>query len=189
MTVNTVRALLEDAVRIAPDKHALIHDQARLSYRDLMSRVNRVANYLNAQQLPHGSRIGIYSNKSIDQVIAILAILSTPQIAVPITRLLKPEQVAHIIDDCGIETIITGDQKIGTIREADFTGRIISYTPSAQSDVSFEEIYKCHTDGLECSIKGHDNAVITYSFSTIGNPKGIVIDHRGLVDGARIVAK
>jgi acyl-coenzyme A synthetase/AMP-(fatty) acid ligase len=189
MTVNTVRALLEDAVRIAPDATALVHDQTRLTYRELFSRVNRVANYLDTLKLPYGSRIGIYSNKSLDQIIAILAILSTPHIAVPITRLLKPEQVRHIVDDCGIETIVTGDQKIGTIEETGFAGRVISYSPSAQSDVSFEEIYKCHSDAFESRIKGHDNAVITYSFSTVGNPKGIVIDHRALVDGARIVAK
>jgi acyl-CoA synthetase (AMP-forming)/AMP-acid ligase II len=188
MTVNTVRALLETAVRQAPDKVAVVLDRDRLRYRELLDRVNRVANYLMAQDLPRGSRIGIYSHKSIDQVIALLAILSTPHIAVPITRLLKPEQVAHIVEDCGIETMITGDQKIGTVSQTGFDGRIISYTPVEQSDVSFAEIYKCHSADFESDIKGHDNGVITYSFSTIGNPKGIVIDHRGLVDGARIVA-
>jgi acyl-CoA synthetase (AMP-forming)/AMP-acid ligase II len=40
-----------------------------------------------------------------------------------------------------------------------------------------------------CDIKGHDNAVITYSFGSSGNPRGIVIDHRALTDGARIVSK
>jgi len=189
MTVNTVRALLENAVRLAPEKTAIIHDATRLNYRELYERVNRVANYLNAQDLPHGSRIGIYSHKSCDQVIAILAILSTGHIVVPITRLLKPEQVRHIVDDCGIETMITGEQKIETFAQIDFDGQVISYTATDKSDVSFEEIYKCHSAELECDIKGHDNAAITYSFSTVGNPKGIVIDHRALVDGARIVSK
>ncbi len=189
MTVNTVRALLETAVRLAPEKTAIVHGADRLSYRELFARVNRVANYLNGRMLPRGSRIGIYSHKSCDQIIAILAILSTEHIVVPITRLLKPEQVRHIIDDCGIETLITGQQKIDTIRAIDFAGEVISYTATDESDVAFEEIYKCHPAELACSIKGHDNAAITYSFSTIGNPKGIVIDHRGLVDGARIVAQ
>ncbi len=189
MTVNTVRALLETAVCLAPEKTAIVHDATRLSYRELYERVNRVANYLNALDLPRGSRIGIYSHKSCDQIIAILAILSTAHIVVPITRLLKPEQVRYIIDDCGIGTIITGEQKIETFEAIGFEGRVISYTASPRSDVAFEEIYKCHPDTLECDIKGHDNAAITYSFSTVGNPKGIVIDHRALVDGARIVAQ
>jgi len=188
MTVNTVRALLENAAASAPHRVALIHDSARLSFRELLERVNRVANYLNTRNLPRGSRIGIYSRKGIDQVIAILSILSTGHIAVPITRLLKPEQVRYIIDDCGIETIITGEQKIETFRAIEFQGEIISYEASPHSHVAFEEIYKCHSDKLDCDIKGHDNAAITYSFSTVGNPKGIVIDHRALVDGARIVS-
>ncbi len=37
-------------------------------------------------------------------------------------------------------------------------------------------------------MKGHNHASITYTFSTVGNPKGIVIDHRAFVDGARIVS-
>jgi len=188
MTVNTVRALLEVAARTAPEKTALIHEAERMSFSELLARVNRVANYLRTLELPHGSRIGIYSQKGIDQVIAILAILSTPHIAVPITRLLKPEQVRYIIDDCGIATLMTGARKIDTISQIGFEGRVISYAADSHSDVSFEEIYKCHPDRIETAIKGHDNAVITYSFSTVGNPKGIVIDHRALVDGARIAA-
>ena len=41
---------------------------------------------------------------------------------------------------------------------------------------------------LHCNINGHDNAAITYSFGSTGNPKGIVIDHRAFIDGARIVS-
>ncbi len=188
MTVNTVRALIENAARFAPDKVALVHDGRRLTFAEILDRVNRIASYLRTLDLPGGSRIGIYSEKSIDQVLAILAILSTDHIVVPITRLLKPEQVRYIIDDAGIGTLVTGEHKIDTFRQIAYEGRLISYTASDESDVSFEEIYKCHAPAYTCSIKSHDNAAITYSFSTVGNPKGIVIDHRALVDGARIVS-
>jgi acyl-coenzyme A synthetase/AMP-(fatty) acid ligase len=108
---------------------------------------------------------------------------------VPITRLLKPEQVKHIIDDSGISCLITDKKKIESIKAIDFEGKIISYEASEESDVSFEEIYKCYTAEIKCEIKGNDNAAITYSFGSSGNPKGIVIDHRAFIDGARIVSK
>jgi len=139
--------------------------------------------------LKKGSRIGIYSNKRLEQVIAILAVLSTEYVFVPITRLLKPEQIKHIIDDCQISCLITDKVKIENVKAIDFDGKIISYEASEESDVSFEEIYKCYTPEVNCDIKGHDNAVITYSFGSSGNPRGIVIDHRALTDGARIVSK
>ena len=189
MTVTTVRELLENAAAAAPEKTALIFGSERLSYGRLLERVNRIARYLTSLKLPRGSRIGIYSNKSIDQVVAILAILSTDLVFVPITRLLKPEQVKYIMEDCGIACIVTDSQKIETVKATGFSGRIVSYTPTEESDVSFVEIEKCTPAEHACSIRGHDNAAITYTFGSSGNPRGIVIDHRAFYDGAAIVSK
>ncbi len=189
MSVNSIRNLLEIAAGTFPEKTALKHDSIALSYADLLLRVNQVAHYFSTLGFAKGSRIGIYSNKSSEQVIAILAMLSTEYVFVPITRLLKPEQVKYIIEDCGIECLITDKAKIESIKAIDFDGKIISYTATEESDVSFEEIYKCYAGDISVNIKGHDNAAITYSFGSAGNPKGIVIDHRAFIDGARIVSK
>ena len=189
MSVNSIRNLLEIAAQSEPEKIGLMHGSETLTYAKLIEKVDQIAHYLSTLGLKKGSRIGIYSNKRIEQVIAILAVLSTEYVFVPITRLLKPEQIRHIIDDCGISCLITDKIKIENIKAIDFEGKIISYEASPQSDVSFEEIYKCYTSEVVANIKGHDNAVITYSFGSSGNPRGIVIDHRALTDGARIVSK
>ncbi|WP_353662339.1 AMP-binding protein [Hydrogenimonas sp. SS33] len=189
MTVNTVRELLEKAAATHGDKIALNEGSVTYTYQELLEKVDSIALFLRAQNLPAGSRIGIYSAKSCDQVVAILAVMSTPYVFVPITRLLKPEQVKHIIEDAGIALMITGVKKIATVKEAGFTGPIVTYTPSQEADVSFEEILKCHRGTVECDIKGHDLAAITYTFASTGNPRGVVIDHRAFFDGAAIVSK
>ena len=189
MTVNSVRNLLEIASEEFADKVALIEKEKKLTYCQLFEKVNQIANYFSKLDLKKGSRIGIYSNKSIEQVIAILALLSTDYVFVPITRLLKPEQVEYIINDCDIKCIITDKAKIKDIQKIDYSGKIVSYEATGGDIVSFEEIYKCYDKKYECSIYGHNNAAITYSFATSGFPKGIVITHRNLIDGARIVSK
>jgi len=189
MSVNSIRNLLEIAAQTEPEKIGLMHGNEAYSYAELITKVDQIAHYLTTIGLKKGSRIGIYSNKRCEQVIAILAVLSTEYVFVPITRLLKPEQVKHIIDDSGISCLITDKTKIENIKAIDFKGKIISYEASEESDVSFEEIYKCYTAEIKCEIKGNDNAAITYSFGSFGNPKGIVIDHRAFIDGARIVSK
>ena len=188
MSVNSIRNLLETACESVPDKIALTDGSERYTYGELLTKVNQVAHYFNELGLERGSRIGIYSNKSCEQVIAILALLSTEYIFVPITRLLKPEQVAHIINDCDIRCIITDTTKIKNVKAIDFEGKIISYEATEESDVSFAEIYKCYRGEIDCTINGNDNAAITYSFASSGFPKGIVINHRSLTDGARIVS-
>ena len=101
MSINCIRALLEDAVQSHSDKTAVVFDQQSISYGELFNKVNQVACYLTELDLPKNARIGVYSNKCIEQVIAILGILSTDYVLVPLTKLLKPEQVEYIINSDG----------------------------------------------------------------------------------------
>ncbi|NPA60440.1 MAG: AMP-binding protein, partial [Epsilonproteobacteria bacterium] len=189
MSINCIRTLLEDAGLSHADKTALVFNDKSITYAELLKRVNQVAYYLKELDLPKNSRIGIYSSKGIEQVIAILAILSTDYILVPLTKLLKPEQVEYIIQDCGIRCIITDKLKLENIEEISFDGHIISYETASKDIASFEEIYKYYNKPYVCDINGHSNAVITYSFGVGGNPKGIVISHRNLIDSARVVSQ
>lgn len=189
MSISCIRILLDNAAQSHPDKIALICKEQSLSYAELLSRVNQVALYLQELDLPKGSRVGLYANKDISQVVAILAILSTNYILVPLTRLLKPEQVQYIIDDCEIKCVITDKLKLNSIEEIKFSGHIVSIETVDKDIPSFEEIFKYYNKPFNCDINGHENAVITYSFGLTGTPKGIVISHRNLIDSARVVSQ
>ena len=189
MSINCMRAVLEDSAQSHSDKAAIIFNQESITYAELFRKVNQVALYLKEQDLPKDSRIGVYSKKGIEQVVAILAILSTGYVLVPLTRLLKPEQVEYIISDCDIKCIITDRLKLESIEEIDFDGQMISYETTHKDIPSFEEIYKYYNKPYSCDVNGHSNAVITYSFGLSGTPKGIVISHRNLIDSARVVSQ
>ena len=89
MSINCIRTLLEGAAHSHSDKTALVFNEKSLTYGELFTRVNQVAFYLTELGLPKNSRVGIYSNKGIEQTVALLAILSTDYILVPLTKLLK----------------------------------------------------------------------------------------------------
>ncbi len=188
MSINCIKTLLEDATISHKNKTAIVFNEKSITYKNLLSKVNQVAFYLKELDLPKGSRVGLYSNKGIDQVIAILAILSTNYVLVPLTKLLKSEQVEYIIEDCDIRCIITDKLKLESIEEINFDGHIISYETTHKEIPSFEEIYKYYNKPFSNTVNGHDNAVITYSFGITGKPKGIVISHRNLIDSARVVS-
>ncbi|MFT4729428.1 MAG: acyl-CoA synthetase (AMP-forming)/AMP-acid ligase II [Granulosicoccus sp.] len=189
MSINCIRNLLDNAAQSHPDKIAITYNEKELSYAELLSRVNQVALYLQELDLPKGARVGLYAKKDTSQVIAILAILSTDYILVPLTRLLKPEQVQYIIDDCDIQCVITDKLKLESTEEFNFKGHIVSIETAGKDIPSFEEIFKYYNKAFHCDINGHDNAVITYSFGLTGTPKGIVISHRNLIDSARVVSQ
>ena len=127
MTVNSLRYLLERSAKKYPNKCAIKFNSDSYTYDELLQKVDKIASYLSSLNLPKGSRIGIYSDKSLSQVLAILAILSTPYILVPISRLLKPEQVKYIINDCSISCILTDNKKIDKLKATGFDGDIISF--------------------------------------------------------------
>ena len=189
MSINCIRTLIEDANISHPNKVAVKFGNEEITYSELTHKVNQVAYYLSELNLKKGSRIGIYSNKGIDQVIAILAVLSTDYVLVPLTKLLKPEQVEYIIADCDVKCIITDKIKLESIEEIKFDGHLISYETTHKDLPSFEEIYKYYNKEYKCDVSGHDNAVITYSFGLSGKPNGIVISHRNLIDSARVVSQ
>ncbi|MDD2448847.1 MAG: AMP-binding protein [Sulfurimonas sp.] len=189
MSINSIRTLIEDGAISHPEKKAIVFKEKSISYKELLRKVDQVAYYLKELDLAKESRIGVYSNKGIDQAIAILAILSTPYILVPLTKLLKPQQIEYIIDDCDIKCIITDKLKLESIEEIEFDGHIISYETASSDIASFEEIFKYYNKPYICNINGYNNAVITYSFGLSGTPKGIVISHRNLIDSARVVSQ
>jgi acyl-CoA synthetase (AMP-forming)/AMP-acid ligase II len=189
MSINCIRAILEAAAKSQPEKPAIVLNNQQLTYAQLFARVNQVAYYLEELDLPKGSRIGIYSMKSVDQVVATLAVLSTKHILVPMTQFLKAEQVEYIINDCDIKCVLTDQKHLAAIEESNFTGKVVSYETTRSEIPSFEEIYKYYNKPYESDINGHDNALITYSFGLTGTPKGIVISHRNLIDSARVVSQ
>ena len=189
MSINCIRAVLEDTVQAHSDKPAIVFNDKRLTYAELFKRVDQVAFYLKELGLPKNSRIGVYSNKGVEQVIAILAILSTDYVLVPLTKLLKPEQVEYIINDCDIKCIITDKLKLESIEEIDFDGISFPMKLPAATCHPSKKSTSTTTSPYSCDINGHDNAVITYSFGLTGKPKGIVISHRNLIDSARVVSQ
>lgn len=189
MSINCIRTLVENAATSHGDKTAVVYNEQSITYAELLNKVNQVAFYLQELDLPKDSRIGIYSSKGIDQVIAILAILSTDYVLVPLTALLKPEQVEYIIKDCDIKCIMTNKRHFDNINAVDFDGKIISYDTVNKDIPSFEEIYKYYNKPYARDINSYSNAVITYSFGMSGRPKGIVISHRNLIDSARVVSQ
>jgi acyl-CoA synthetase (AMP-forming)/AMP-acid ligase II len=189
MSINCIRTLIESAVSSHSDKTALIFNEESITYAELFNKVNQVAYYLKELDLPKDSRVGIFSQKGIEQVIAVLAILSTDYVLVPLTTLLKPEQVEYIINDCDIKCIITDKRQFKNIEAVNFNGKVISYETTSKDIASFEEIYKYYNKPYTCDINSYSNAVITYSFGVSGRPKGIVISHRNLIDSARVVSQ
>jgi acyl-CoA synthetase (AMP-forming)/AMP-acid ligase II len=64
-----------------------------------------------------GDRIGICTQKTLDQVVAILGMLLASAIVVPIHPVLRAEQIEHIASDCDMKLLFTESASIAELRD------------------------------------------------------------------------
>ena len=185
----TIPAQFAYTLTVAPDKEAVFGGGAFLTFRQLHLEAMAAAQALAQLGIRPGDRVGICMQKTLDQVIAILGVLLANAILVPIHPVLRAEQVGHIATDCEMKLLITEFARVSEFSDA-VDGRIVlGRGPDEEGIASLVGLRRDYQGG-EAFFQANpdDTAAIIYSSGSTGRPKGIVISHRNLADGARIVA-
>jgi len=190
--------LLEASASKDPSKEALVHGEQRLSYADLDALSTRLAHALIDAGLRRMDRVGIYLEKSVDQVISFLAVSKAGGVFVPINHLLFPEQVGHILQDCRPQAIVTSNAHLESCRQvlddnADL-GVVFTATESAVSlenkqVLNVKEILARENDEpVHTRAISNDLGAILYTSGSTGRPKGVMLSHANLIAGSRIAS-
>jgi len=75
---------VEDQVEQTPEACALVAGRQIISYRQLNSRSNQLANFLREQGTVPGSLVGVYLDRCIDSIVSLLAILKCGAVYLPL---------------------------------------------------------------------------------------------------------
>ncbi|HSW06817.1 acyl-CoA ligase (AMP-forming), exosortase A system-associated [Aquabacterium sp.] len=183
----------------SPDARALTHGEGSLTYAALANEVQRVAGALMELGLQRGERVGIYLEKRFESVIASFAASAAGTVFVPINPLLKPEQVAFIVDDCDVSALVTSPERWALIADslADCPSlrHVVLCGGSADAPAAGAAGAAAVHDWrqLDGTRAGHrvidsDMLAILYTSGSTGRPKGVVLSHRNMVVGAKSVA-
>jgi len=187
--MTTIPAQFECALAATPDKPAIFGGGASLTFRQLHAEALAAAQALAELGVRPGDRVGICTQKTLDQVVAILGVLLANAIVVPIHPVLRAEQIGHVANDCDIKLLITESTRIGELWDAAHGRLVIGHGPAGEEGPSLVELrQECQGSQPFFRSNPNDTAAIIYSSGSTGRPRGIVISHRNLADGARIVA-
>src|SRR5436309_4108622 len=187
--MTTIPAQFEQTLSAFPDKTAVFSGCESLTFRQLHAEAAAAAQVLAQLGVQPGDRVGICMQKNLDQVIAILGVLWANAIFVPIHPVLHAEQIGHMVDDCDMKLLITDSTRITELGDAAHGRIVIGHGLTEQEIPSLKELrQKCQNAPVFFRAKPDDTAAIIYSSGSTGRPKGIMISHRNLADGARIVA-
>ena len=99
--------LFELQVKQAPDALAVEWEQQRITYRELNQRANRLAHYLRKKGVESGKLIGIYLERSLETLVALLGVLKAGGVYLPLETAYPRERIAFILNDAQVPLLVT----------------------------------------------------------------------------------
>jgi acyl-CoA ligase (AMP-forming) (exosortase A-associated) len=172
------------ALRGADGDPALVLRSETLSYKDLRTRVSRLAGWLSAQVGEDGARVATWAAKGELTCLMPLAAARAGLVHVPINPLLKRAQVAHILADSGSRLLIGTPARITGLEKGDLPA---GCTAATEAD-ALEQAAASGSDLPYSTNDPNGLAAILYTSGSTGKPKGVMLSHANMWLGAESVA-
>ncbi len=167
-----------------PDKTAFVCGERRVSWRDFMAGVNRVANALIGLGIEKGDKVSVLSPNSVEDVEIIFGAIRAGAVIVPLSGLVAPDGLHMMIDDSDSRVLFVAAELADRVRP--FVDRLDKLVPGGRIAIGFEAPgwtpYETFAGGApaadpEVALTFDDDCLLIYSSGTTGTPKGIVHHH------------
>ncbi|WP_198322888.1 MULTISPECIES: Pls/PosA family non-ribosomal peptide synthetase [Methylococcus] len=162
---------------INPERICAIEEGITYSYRDIDVRSNRLANYLIANGIVAGMRIGLIFEPSIDLYVCLVGTLKAGGVYVPMDPSFPIDRLAYIVNDSKIETIIT-------------VSSILQDIGDMPCNIIYHDRLKYILDSLPNSrpkpvASSDSECYICYTSGSTGVPKGTIVTHYNICNFIR----
>ncbi len=169
--------LFENQVLKTPDHIAIKYKDQQLSYVSLNKSANQLAHYLREQGVTIEALVGICMDRSINMVIAILAILKSGGGYVPLDPNHPQARLKYIIKDTNMKHILShkglakGLVTSNNIKLIELDVEINEQSIHRQCSDNLKKLEKQNAKNL---------AYVIYTSGSTGNPKGVLVEHGNL---------
>ncbi|MGG7099751.1 amino acid adenylation domain-containing protein [Rhodococcus sp. 24CO] len=163
--VCTLTDILAGRIRDLPHAVAVVCGTERMSYRTLDERSNRLARKLIQEGVRSESLVGIMLTKSLDMIVAVVAVLKAGGAYLPLDRAHPADRVSFVIDDakpvCIISDFEIPDAVVVGVESAEFSAGALGELSGFHS-----------ADNL---------AYVIYTSGSTGRPKGVPVTHAAVM--------
>ncbi|MEP7342690.1 MAG: amino acid adenylation domain-containing protein [Acidobacteriota bacterium] len=165
-----IHQLFEDAVERAPQSVAVEFQQTQLSFVELNRQANRLAHHLRAKGVGPESRVGILMERSCETIVAVLGVLKAGGAYLPLDPNSPDERLLYLLEDARPSLVIT-EPKLRQ-RLADYCGTLLCLD-KLEGESQENPVNTALPENL---------AYVIYTSGTTGKPKGVMIQHRSVVN-------
>ena len=165
-----VHELFEAQVERSPDGIAAIFGDERVTYGELDRRANRLAHLLRSRGVGPAARVGIFLERSLDMVVALLGVLKAGGAYVPLDPEYPRERLAFILRDSGASLLVTHSVLRSGLPEDTAEVVCIDLDPAADAGSA----------DLPSRTSAENLAYVMYTSGSTGTPKGVAVAHRAV---------
>jgi len=188
----SVYSALKRNALIHGDRAALIYGGERITHRQLLAQVDKVACGLAAAGVEKGDRLAVLAENSLEFIYLYGAAARIGAIMVPVNWRLKPEEVEFVIADVSPRIIFVGsnfhEMAAPLISRLSLSARSYSMGEAAGEFAAFDRLMQNEGISDEDEVGADDGFVIIHTAAVAGRPRGAVISHGGvLVAGLQLI--
>ncbi|MEH2262461.1 non-ribosomal peptide synthetase [Nostoc sp.] len=169
-----IHQLFESQVEQTPDAIAVIFENEQLTYSQLNTKANQLAHHLQSLGVKPEAMVGICVERSLFMLIGLLGILKAGGAYVPLDPAYPSERLAYMLSDSQVEVLLTQQKLVHSLPNS--PAKLICL------DTDWEAISTQSKDNPRTGVQASNLAYVIYTSGSTGQPKGVMIEHRSLVN-------
>lgn len=169
---SIAQILHETATRYAQRTAVEFHQQ-KLSYGELEKLSNQLAAFIHASGIQKGESVGLFLPRSADLIVALIGIIKSGAVYIPIDPGLPKDRIKHMLEDSEAKAIITASDLQDEIPSGVNVLVMEAFLENAED---YPEVY------MDRGIRPDDPLYLLYTSGSTGLPKGVQVSHQNLVN-------
>src|SRR5882757_5139330 len=158
------------------DRAAIAGDAVELTYAQLAAKADRIGSRLRARGIGRGHTVGLFAQRSVDTIAAILGILKSGAAFVPLDPAYPKKLLQYIYEDSLPSAMLVQDSLVASRPQDVFwKGEALSLDADMDLPAASGGVW----DWPE--IEPDDVAYIMYTSGSTGRPKGVVVPHKAVL--------
>ncbi len=170
--VSRLHRLIEKQAAQTPDAVALEFEGQELTFAQLNHRANQLARFLRHAGVGPNVLVGVFADRSLELVLALLAILKAGGAYVPLDPSYPADRLSHILEDAQPTLVLTQSQLANQLPAMAATSYLLDATWQSYRGESAQDLDDIGT--------ADDLAYVIFTSGSTGRPKGAMNAHRGI---------